>query len=104
MLADIAMGKDPQEEKKTIQRVPTLESFSKDKYLPYVKTYKRSWKTDETLLRIHIIPSLGKKHLDQITRQDISDLHQTQLSSGAQPASANRLVILLRYIFNLAIK
>lgn len=84
--------------------MPTFERFVRERYLPYVKTYKRSWETDESLLRIHLFPKFGKKHLDQITQAEIMTLHQDQLAAGAAPASANRLVILMRYIFNLALE
>lgn len=104
ILADVAMGKDPQEEKKTLKRVPTFEAFARDQYLPYVQRYKKSWKTDHSLLKTHLLPKLGKKHLDEIKMKDIAYLHQKQLDKGAAPASANRLVILMRYIFNLAIE
>ena len=103
-LADVAMGKDPQEQKKVAQEVPTFAKFVRDRYLPYVQGYKRSWETDESLLRIHLIPIFEKYHLDEITREEITKLHQEHLSRGAAPASANRLVVLMRYIFNLAIE
>ncbi|GAB6060668.1 tyrosine-type recombinase/integrase [Desulfonatronum parangueonense] len=103
-LGKIAMGEDPLEEQRIIREVPTLMKFTQEQYLPYVKSYKKSWGTDETLLRVHIFPKLGGMHLDQISREDISGLHQERIAAGAAPASADRLVILLRYIFNLAIK
>ncbi|MFW5726491.1 MAG: tyrosine-type recombinase/integrase [bacterium] len=104
ILGDVAMGKDPQEEKKAPREMPTLESFAYESYLPYIKTYKKSWETDESLLRNHILPRFGKMHMDEITREDIMGFHQDKLSSGAAPASANRLVVLMRYMFNLAIE
>lgn len=104
VLTDVAMGKDPQEKKKTLKRVPTFEDFAWNSYLPYVQGYKRSWETDLSLLRTHLVPRFGNLHLDQITRDGIMTLHQEQIAKGAAPASANRLVILLRYMFNLAVQ
>ncbi len=104
MLGNVAMGRDPQEEKKVARTVPTFQEFAGQKYLPFIKGYKKSWDTDESLLRNHIIPRFGKLHLDEITREDIMGFHQDKLSSGAAPASANRLVVLMRYMFNLAIE
>jgi hypothetical protein len=37
----------------------TLTEFVQARYLPHVQDYKRSWKTDETILRLHILPPLG---------------------------------------------
>jgi integrase len=57
-----------------------------------------------TLLLNHLIPRLGGKHLDQITKTDIIAIHHGWRAGGAAPASANRLLVLTRYIFNLALK
>ena len=100
----IAMGEDPSEEKIAQRQVPTFEQFVDEQYMPYVKTYKRSWDTDVSLLRNHLLPRFTKRHLDLITRQDIVKMHHDRRASGAAPGSANRLIIMMRYIFNLAIK
>jgi len=100
----IAMGLDPHEQKTTHKSVPTLDEFFADRYLPFVKGYKRSWDCDESLYRNHIRPLFGKQYMDEITKADIIAMHHERRKSGAAAASANRLVILLRYMFNLAIK
>lgn len=100
----IAMGEDPCESKKAVQTVPTFGSFINDQYLPYVKSYKRSWDTDESLIRNHLLPRFANHFLDEITRQDIVKMHSTRLNEGAAPGSANRLLVMMRYIFNLAIR
>lgn len=102
-LAEVAAGDDPAKPAVVPQITPTLCTFSQ-RYLEYVKNYKRSWKTDECLLRNHILPALGDKRLNEISRVDIIELHHGRRSAGAAPGSANRLLILLRYIFNLAIE
>lgn len=70
----IIRGEDPFLARDERKQVPTFAEFVQDMYLPYVKSYKRSWKTDECLLRNHIIPALGNKHLDQIKRLDLVGL------------------------------
>jgi hypothetical protein len=40
------LGNDPQTEREERRAVPTLQVFVDDQYLPYVRTYKRSWKTN----------------------------------------------------------
>jgi len=101
-LADIASGEaDPLQSKKMLRTVPTLSEFAHEKYLPYVMIHKRSWETDECLLRLHILPRLGNKHLDEVTQEDVISLHHDRAAVSA-PGSANRLVIILRYMFNLA--
>jgi len=100
----IAMGEDPWATKADLKKVPTLATFIQDSYLPFVKGYKRSWVTDEGLLRNHVLPKLGGKYLDDITKQDIIALHHGRRADGAAPGSANRLLIIMRYIFNLAVR
>ena len=100
----IAMGEDPCEEKAILRKVPIFEQFIDEQYMPYVKTYKRSWDCDVSLLKNHLLPRFGHLHLDQITRQSIVKMHHDRRAAGAAPGSANRLLIMMRYVFNLAIK
>src|SRR5690606_2851973 len=75
-----------------------------ERYLPFIKGYKRSSDTDVSLLNNHLIPRFGKRHMDEFTKQDIIAMHHGRRADGAAPGSANRLLILMRYIFNLALK
>ena len=100
----IALGQDPCEEKEQAKKVPTFASFIEDQYLPYVKSYKRSWDTDVSLLKNHLLPRFSNKYMDEITRQDIVKMHSERKASGAAAGSANRLLIMMRYIFNLAVR
>jgi integrase len=104
LLRDVALGFDPRLEKEQSKKVPTFVQFIEDQYLPYVKSYKRSWATDISLLKNHLLPRFGKRYLDEITRQDIQKMHADRKASGAAPGSANRLLIMMRYIFNLTLK
>lgn len=100
----IAMGNDPLKRKQAIRQVPTFSQFIEEQYLPYVKSYKRSWETDVSLLKNHLLPRFSKKYLDEITRDDIVKMHSSRMTEGAKPGSANRLLIMMRYIFNLALR
>lgn len=100
----IALGGDPGADKAILKQVPTFASFAMERYLPFAKGYKRSWKTDESLLRNHLLPRFGKQYLDTITKNDIITMHHGRRADGAAPGSANRLLILTRYLFNLALK
>ena len=100
----IALGKDPAQEKAILRQVPTFAQFVKERYMPFIQGYKRSWKTDESLLRNHLLPVFGKRHLDEISKSDIVAMHHGRKADGAAPGSANRLLIMTRYIFNLALR
>ena len=54
-------------ERQERRSIPTLDCFVEERYLPFIQGYKRSWKTDETVLRVHVLPVLGRYFLDEIT-------------------------------------
>jgi integrase len=99
----IAMGQDPAADKAVYRQVPTVYDFIHDSYLPFVKSYKRSWKCDQGLLRKHIEPIWGKRFLDQITKAEVIALMAKHRTTHA-PGSCNRLLILLRYLFSCSLK
>jgi integrase len=99
-----ALGKDPVEQRKATAQVPTFAEFANNRYLPYVQGYKRSADSDDSYLRNQILPVLGKKYLDEITKKDIIDLHHGLKAKGYKPGTCNRSLILVRYAFNLAIR
>ena len=102
-LAQIAMGEDPFATKAALQTVPTIADFIDNSYLPYVKSYKRSWDTDVSLIKNHIKPHFGRLYLDEFTKQHLISFIGRHVKTHA-PGSVNRVIILLRYIFNCAIK
>lgn len=99
----IAMGYDPLEAKRALKQIPTVSEFIHSRYLPYVESYKRSWKCDKGLLQNHIEPIWGKRYLDQISKDDIMGLMAKHRETHA-PGSVNRLLILLRYMLSLPSK
>ena len=122
-LASVALGHDPAKEKKQRKTCPTLKEFVENDYLPFIKLDKKSWHRDDSVLRCHIIPALGKKTLLSITTKDIEDLMVEMRDGGkAGPAkgrslwkdnpagegyalsTCNYIAVLLRYMFNLAIE
>lgn len=100
----IARGVDPAEEKAAIKSIPTFRDYAYDCYLPRARINKLSWKCDEGLIRNHLLPRFGKKHLDEIKQQAVIDMINERLDEGAAPGSVNRLVILMRFMYNCAIK
>jgi integrase len=99
----ITLGEDPFGDKKTLKQVPTIAAFIADSYMPYIKTYKRSWDTDQSLIKNHILPNFGKLYLDEFTKQDLIGFIGRHAKTH-KPGSVNRVIILLRYIFNCAIR
>ena len=100
----VALGRDPADERDALRDIPTLENFVAETFLPFIKISKTSWKQDLSLLRCHILPALGHKTLDIIERQDILLLVQKRIADGASAGSVNRVVILLRFLYNQAMR
>jgi integrase len=101
--SQIAMGEDPLAKRTELKKVPKLETFVFESYIPFVQGYKRSWKCDLGLLNNHVLPVFGSKYLDEISKQDIIKFIAVHRTTHA-PGSVNRIIILLRYMFNLAIR
>ena len=102
--AEAILGGNPQEARQVRRSIPTLRCFVDERYLPFVKGYKRSWKTDETVLRVHILPVLGRHFLDEIKPEFIIELTNKMRHEEYAPGTIGRVIVILRYIFNLAIK
>lgn len=97
-------GLDPVEVQTEARKVPTFAQFVEQDFLPHIRTYKRSWDSDVSLLNNHLLPAFGKQYLDAITRRDVQRLITSRLDSGKAPGTCDRILILTRYIFNLALK
>jgi integrase len=102
--AEAILGGDPQQAREVRRSIPTLQWFIDQRYLPFVKGYKRSWKTDETVLRVHVLPELGRYFLDEIRPEFIIGITNRMRSEEYAPGTVARIIVVLRYLFNLAIK
>jgi len=117
----VDQGRDPAEERAEHRGGLTLAEAVEQYYLPHIKATKSSWMTDEVLLRCHILPALGERKLNSITIDDIVRLLVTMRDggkgrgprgrskirniqgSGYANATCNRVKVLIRYLYNLAI-
>ena len=72
-------------------------------YLPHARIHKRSIKSDESKLKLYLLPKFGHEPLADITTQAIQGYHN-QLRVILSPATANRHLSLLHRIFSLAIQ
>lgn len=96
---------------------PTMDEFFFDKFLPIVKNNSRSYTTHASIYRNHIQSIFGKKRLDEICDQEIIEFNTTlrekKVADGkwkTQPdkllanGTVKRILILVRHIFNTAIR
>ncbi|MFM9818054.1 UNVERIFIED_CONTAM: tyrosine-type recombinase/integrase [Spiribacter pallidus] len=98
----IANGIDPREKKAEHRATPTVSQFVSGSFLPYLLSYKRDRVSDESLLRNHILPAIGNLYMDEVRRQHLVDLF-TQHQIDHKPGSTNRVIVLVRHMFNCAI-
>lgn len=72
------------------------------RFLEYSKSNKESYRRDEGMVRRHLLPAFGRKHLDTITTWDIEKF-KAKRKNEVKPASVNREIACLKTIFNKAI-
>ena len=82
----------------------SIEDFFNSNYLPYVKSYKRSWKTDASMIKNHIVPKLGSFHMHKVTPPVVAVFLDLMKSEGYALGTCNRALVMLRYGFELALK
>ncbi len=100
----IKEGGDPKLEYRLLQVVPTFGDFVTKQYLPYAYARKRSAWMDETLLRKYLLPIFSDYRLNRIKRADIIQMHHDARLKGFADGTCNRWLILMRFIFNCAIR
>ena len=100
----VVLGESPAEERKIKRAIPTMAEFAEERYMPFVKGYKKSWDSDDSYLRNHVLPRFGSHHLDQVSQQEVVEFHHAMRAKGYALATCNRMLVLMRYMFNLAKK
>lgn len=96
---------------------PTMDEYFYDVYLPIVKNQSRSYETHASMYRNHIQPFFGQRRLGEISEQDVvafnTKLKATPVAGGKWAKQAGRqlsdgtvkrVLILLRHLFNVAIR
>jgi integrase len=96
---------------------PTVDRFFYDVFLPLIKQEKRSHETHASLYRNHLAQTFGGKRLDDVSEEDVlafaGALRQKKVADGKWKAKSTkvlsdgtvkRILILLRHVFNVAIR
>lgn len=100
----IVLGESPVEEKKLKRTIPTIAAFYHDTYLPDQQNTRRNMQSDLSFWKIHLLPRFGQKHLDELTPQEVIDAHQSMRKAGYAPGTANKWIVQIRCMYNLAKK
>jgi len=72
--------------------------------LLYIQGVKRSWRTDVSILKKHLLPRFELHVMQSIRPYMVQDMVKSMAQGGLKPASCNRALILLRFMFNCASK
>lgn len=96
---------------------PTMDEFFFSTYLPMVKNQGRSYETHASIYRNHVQQEFGKKRLDEVSGADIVEFNtrlrqklvaggrwKTQTDKRLADATVKRILILVRHVFNEAIR
>jgi integrase len=99
----IALGNSPQEKAREKRQELTFGDFFAVYIERHAKPYKRTWKFDLDIYRLHLEAPLASRKLSAITRGDIQELH-ARIGAGSGHACANRVLDTVLSIFGKAIE
>ncbi len=89
-------------ERREERKAPTVAALVDEYIERWAKPRKKSWKVDLRILQKDVLPEWEGRKAKDITRRDVKDLLSKVLDRGA-PIGANRLLALLRKMFNYAV-
>ena len=102
LAGEIALGEDPQEARRQKNKELTLGQLMEEYLEQHAKKKNKSWKYDEQQFSRNASQWADRK-ISTITRKQINSLH-TRLKEERGLYSANRLLTLLRTLYNMASK
>lgn len=97
-------GVDPQAEVKRSRSTLAVREYATDHFIPWTKVRKRSWRNDQSMLNLRILPALGDIRLDRVTRHQIETLHNSLLEEGLSGAHADHHLKCIRFMYTKAIE
>ncbi|HQS67740.1 MAG TPA: tyrosine-type recombinase/integrase [Sulfuricurvum sp.] len=84
--------------------LPTMKHFYDEYYLPYVQKHIKSYETNISVFKNHIIPVFGNIQLNHIKKMDIMKVHTEMVhKKKLAPATANKFLIFISHAYHLAI-
>ena len=95
-------GKYPGDDKQEKKQCMTFSEFFEQKYLPFAKNNKRSWRDDKKLFTSRINERFGHLPLDKISRHDIQ-LYHGELRESLSPATCDHVLGLISRCMKLAV-
>ena len=104
MRSQAQMGFNPLEQLEKVKSTPTFKEFVREKYIPYIKSYKRSWEFDQQTIEKRMMRIWGHKKLNEFKPGDLIEFQNTMVNQGFKPGSVNRYMAIIKHILNTAEK
>ncbi len=104
MLADVSKGADPAEAKAQGRQAPTVKDLANRYLAEHARAKKKpaSIFRDQRLIERFILPALGSKQVEAVTRADVARLHHK--IGQETPIQANRTIAVLSKMMTLAVR
>ncbi|TLM66283.1 MAG: DUF4102 domain-containing protein [Deltaproteobacteria bacterium] len=99
----VAIKKRKRAERELERKAHTIDELIKEYLTRHAKKFKRSWKEDERVLNLDVLPVWGKMKAHEITKRDVNVLLEKIVDRGA-PVMANNTFKIVRRMFNYAVE
>lgn len=97
----VVLHENPALEREALRQVPTLSEFIAQVYVPHVRLHRRNFQSTLSFLSNHIEPRFGRKPLDAISPEMVSQAHQELRARGYALAMANKMPALFKTMYKL---
>lgn len=97
----VGKGHDPAAEKQDAKRGHTVGDLAAS-YMVHAKVHKRSWRDDDRMLNVEVLPKWKSRRATDITRRDVRALLEPIAKRA--PVVANRCLALVRAMLNFGLR
>jgi integrase len=81
----------------------TFGEFYENYYLPHIKTHIKSYETNISIYKNHILPLLANRTMSSVKKSEVMQYHANMVyEKGLAPATANKLLLFLNNAYNIA--
>ena len=94
-------GGDPVTERKRKREMLTLAGLAERFISKHAKPRLRTWQKYESLLRVHVLPVVGERHAEEVTRAEFANLLDKVAERA--PIAANRTQNTLSSLYGWAV-
>ncbi|SKA11203.1 tyrosine-type recombinase/integrase [Consotaella salsifontis] len=101
-VAAVSDGQDPAGDKRARREAMTVEELAGIFIERYSKRNKRTWREDERLLKVEVIPKIGKLKAAAVKRRDLLDIIDAKAEAGAA-AQSTQILAVVRKMFGWAV-